>query len=204
MISYIRGRLSEIEEGIVVVEAGGIGYSIQVATSLISELPSIGSEVKIYTYLYIREDAVSLYGFLSKEDLKVFVLLIGVNGIGPKGALAILSVMAPDDLRFAILADDAKSISKAPGVGAKTAQRIIIELKDKLSLEEAFELKRGKAFRGNEQAVCSTVRDEAVQALAALGYSQTDALRAVSMVNIDADTTVEQVIKNSLSKLLML
>ena len=202
MISYVRGRLSEIEENTIVVEAGGIGYGIQVPTSLISALPSMGNEVKIYTYLYIREDAVSLYGFLSKDDLKVFTLLIGVSGIGPKGALAILSVMTPDDLRFAILADDAKSISKAPGVGAKTAQRIIIELKDKLSLEEAFEIKRGKVSGDKEQAD-GTARDEAVQALVALGYSQADALRAVSMINIDAGMTVEQVIKQALSKLLM-
>lgn len=202
MISYVRGRLSEIEENTIVVETGGIGYGIQVPTSLISALPSMGNEVKIYTYLYIREDAVSLYGFLSKDDLKVFTLLIGVSGIGPKGALAILSVMTPDDLRFAILADDAKSISKAPGVGAKTAQRIIIELKDKLSLEEAFEIKRGKVSGGKEQAD-GTVRDEAVQALVALGYSQADALRAVSMINIDGGMTVEQVIKQALSKLLM-
>lgn len=202
MISYVRGRLSEIEENTIVVETGGIGYGIQVPTSLISALPSMGNEVKIYTYLYVREDAVSLYGFLSKDDLKVFTLLIGVSGIGPKGALAILSVMTPDDLRFAILADDAKSISKAPGVGAKTAQRIIIELKDKLSLEEAFEIKRGKVSDGKAQAD-GTVRDEAVQALVALGYSQADALRAVSMVNIDTDMTVEQVIKQALSKLLM-
>lgn len=202
MISYVRGRLSEIEENTIVVEAGGIGYGIQVPTSLVSVLPSMGNEVKIYTYLYVREDAVSLYGFLSKDDLKVFTLLIGVSGIGPKGALAILSVMTPDDLRFAILADDAKSISKAPGVGAKTAQRIIIELKDKLSLEEAFEIKRGKAESGKEQ-VDGTARDEAVQALVALGYSQADALRAVSMINIDAGMTVEQIIKQALSKLLM-
>ncbi len=202
MISYVRGRLTEIEESAIVVETGGIGYGIWVPTSLISALPSMGNEVKIYTYLYIREDAVSLYGFLSKDDLKVFTLLIGVSGIGPKGALAILSIMTPDDLRFAILADDAKSISKAPGVGAKTAQRIIIELKDKLSLEEAFEIKRGKASSGREQTD-GTARDEAVQALVALGYSQSDALRAVSMINVEAGMTVEQIIKQALSKLLM-
>lgn len=131
----------------------------------------------------------------------MFKLLIGVSGIGPKGALAILSVMSPEDLRFAVLSEDAKSISKAPGVGNKTAQRLIIELKDKLSLEEAFEIKKAKTA-GSENAG-SEVRDEAVQALAALGYSQSDALRAVNMIEINDTSSVEQVIKQALSKLLM-
>ena len=201
MISYIKGRLVEVEDSIIVVETAGIGYDILVPSSIISELPSAGNEVKIYTYLYIREDAVNLYGFISRDDLKIFKLLIGVSGIGPKGALAILSVMTPDDLRFAVLSEDAKSISKAPGVGNKTAQRLIIELKDKLSLEEAFEIKRAKSE--DKENACVKVRDEAVQALAALGYSQSDALRAVNMLDIADTATVEQVIKQALSKLLM-
>lgn len=201
MISYVKGRLTEVDESIIVVETSGIGYNILVPSSLLSELPSVGSEVKIYTYLYIREDAMNLYGFVSRDDLNIFKLLIGVNGIGPKGALAILSVMTPDDLRFAVLSEDAKSISKAPGVGNKTAQRLIIELKDKLSLEEAFEIKRAKS--AGKENTGSAVRDEAVQALAALGYSQSDALRAVNMLEITDTASVEQVIKQALSKLLM-
>lgn len=201
MISYVKGRLAEMGEGIIVVETSGIGYNILVPSSVVSELPPIGNDVKIYTYLYIREDAMNLYGFLCRDDLNVFKLLIGVSGIGPKGALAILSVMSPDDLRFAVLSGDAKAISKAPGVGNKTAQRIIIELKDKLSLEEAFEIKSSK--NSSNANAGSTVRDEAVQALAALGYSQSDALRAVNMIAITDDSTVEQVIKQALSKLLM-
>ena len=144
---------------------------------------------------------MNLYGFMSRDDLKVFKLLIGVSGIGPKGALAVLSVMTPDDLRFAILAGDAKAISKAPGVGAKTAQRLIIELKDKLSLEDAFRIKSEHTAAVNVP-VDSKVKDEAVMALVALGYSQSEAFRAVNMVET-ADADVEQVIKQALSKLLM-
>ncbi|MBQ9886373.1 MAG: Holliday junction branch migration protein RuvA [Lachnospiraceae bacterium] len=201
MISYVKGRLTEIDENTIVIETAGIGYNIQVPGSVLSQLPSMGSEVKIYTYLYIREDAMNLYGFMSRDDLKVFKLLIGVSGIGPKGALAVLSVMTPDDLRFAILAGDAKAISKAPGVGAKTAQRLIIELKDKLSLEDAFRIKSEHTAAVNVP-VDSKVKDEAVMALVALGYSQSEAFRAVNMVET-ADADVEQVIKQALSKLLM-
>ena len=139
MYSYIKGILTDMEEDLVVVEAGGIGYNIYTTGQTFRLLPAIGQEVKLYTYLNVREDAMILYGFLTKDDLRVFRLLIGVNGIGPKGALAILSVMTTDDLRFAVLGDDAKAIAKAPGIGAKTAQRVILELKDKLSLEDAIE-----------------------------------------------------------------
>ena len=201
MISYVKGRLTEIDENTIIIETAGIGYNIQVPGSVLSQLPSMGSEVKIYTYLYIREDAMNLYGFMSRDDLKVFKLLIGVSGIGPKGALAVLSVMTPDDLRFAILAGDAKAISKAPGVGAKTAQRLIIELKDKLSLEDAFRIKSDHTATVNVP-VDIKVKDEAVMALVALGYSQSEAFRAVNMVET-ADADVEQVIKQALSKLLM-
>ena len=141
MYSYIRGTLADVEENLVVIEAGGVGYNIYTTGQTLDYLPSIGEELKLYTYLQVREDAMQLYGFLTKDDLRVFKLLLGVSGIGPKGALAILSVMSTDDLRFAVLGEDAKMIAKAPGIGSKTAQRLILELKDKLSLEEAFEQK---------------------------------------------------------------
>ena len=150
MYAYIKGVLADVEEESVVVEAGGIGYRIYTTGQTFDYLPVVGEEVKLYTYLNVREDAMILYGFLTKDDLRVFKLLIGVNGIGPKGALAVLSVMTTDDLRFAVLGDDAKVIAKAPGIGAKTAQRVILELKDKLSLEEAFELKSEHVSRQNE------------------------------------------------------
>ena len=120
MYSYIRGELAEIEFDHVVVETNGIGYEIFIPTNCFDYLPGIGAECKIYTYLYVREDIMMLYGFLTKDDLSLFKQLITVSGIGPKGAIGILSALSADDLRFAILAGDSKAIAKAPGVGAKT------------------------------------------------------------------------------------
>lgn len=200
MYSYIKGILTEIEEDKIVVEANGIGYNIYTTAQTFDYLPSLGEEVKMYTYLHLREDIMMLYGFLTKDDLKVFKLLIGVNGIGPKGALAILSVMTTDDLRFAVLGDDAKAIAKAPGVGAKTAQRLILELKDKLHLEEAFEQKlehqtTATLPKGN------SVKNEAVQALVALGYSSSEALKAMSDIQITEDMDVEDLLKAALKNM---
>ena len=132
VISYIRGPLEEKREDSVVVEAGNIGYRIFIPSSVLGELPGLGEEVKIYTYFSVREDGMSLFGFLSRQDLEMFRQLIGVNGVGPKSALGILSALKPDVLRLAVISGDAKAISKAPGVGAKTAQRIILDLKDKI------------------------------------------------------------------------
>ena len=132
MIQYIHGTLCEISDGMIIVEAGGIGYGINVPSSVIGELPAVGTEVRIYTYYSVKEDSQSLFGFLYKEDREMFVQLIGVNGIGPKGALAILSALKPDDLRMAIITGDAKAISSAQGIGKKTAERVILDLKDKI------------------------------------------------------------------------
>ena len=138
MISYIRGTLAEIEEDRILVDVGGIGYGIYMPGESITRLPAVGTEIKIHTYLNVREDAMQLFGFLTKDDLRVFRLVIGVSGIGPKGGLNILSCLSPDDLRFAVMAGDAKAISKAPGIGKKTAEKLIIELKDKLSIEDTL------------------------------------------------------------------
>ena len=151
MYSYIKGTLVEASAEGIVVDNQGIGYGILVPGQVLEYLPSIGEEVKIYTYHYVREDMIALYGFLTREDVNIFKMLIGVSGIGPKGALAILSVMSTDDLRFAILGEDAKAIARAPGIGAKTAQRLIIELKDKISLEDAFEQKLAKQRKTLQQ-----------------------------------------------------
>lgn len=203
MISYIKGELADVTEQSIVLECSGIGYEIAVPVSTLTELPSIGNEVKIHTYLYVREDAVNLYGFLTKEDLYVFKLLIGVNGIGPKGALGILSAITPDELRFAILADDVKTIAKAPGIGNKTAQKLIIELRDKLKLSDVFEQSLANKSKGAEtvEAANMDIRSEAVQALASLGYSLSEATKAVGKVEIDSDTTVEQLLKDALKKI---
>ena len=146
MISYIKGALGAVEDDVIVVETGGIGLAVHVPLSLLEELPALGEEVTVYTYFQVREDAMTLYGFLHRQDREMFKQLIGVNGIGPKGALGILSIMRPDDLRIAIVSGDAKAISKAPGIGAKTAQRLILDLKDKVDLEEVMMASFGRSF----------------------------------------------------------
>ena len=139
MIAFIKGILNTVSEDRIVVENNGVGFEILVPGSVVGALPQVGNEVKIYTYTYVREDALQLYGFLTRDELDMFKLLITVSGIGPKGALGILTVMDADTLRFAILSDDSKSIAKAPGIGAKTASKLILELKDKCHLEDMLE-----------------------------------------------------------------
>ncbi len=204
MYAYIKGILAEITEDAIIVENQGIGYEIAVPGQVFDYLPSVGEEVKIYTYHYVREDAILLYGFLTKEDVRIFKMLIGVSGIGPKGALAILSVLSTDDLRFAILGDDAKAIAKAPGVGAKTAQRVIIELKDKLSLEDAFEQKLANQAQKAELNPAVGVKNEAILALTSLGYSQSEALKVLQGIEISPDSQVEDVLKMALKQMAFL
>lgn len=205
MYSYIKGELAEIAgEDLIVVEANQIGYNIRVPAQVLDYLPETGSQVKIYTYLYVREDAYMLYGFLTRDDLKVFKLLLGVSGIGPKGALAILSVMSTDDLRFAVLGDDAKAIAKAPGVGNKTAQRLIIELKDKLSLEDAFEQKLAKSEHQPMHSELKGKKNEAVEALVSLGYSSSEALKVLGQIEITEDSSVEDILKTALKQMAFL
>ena len=197
MFSYIKGELAEINIDHIVIDVNGIGYQIFIPTNTLNYLPSIGESVKIHTYLYIREDAMILYGFLTKDDLEMFKLLITVSGIGPKGGLGILSTLSSDDLRFAVLSGDSKAISKAPGIGAKTAQRVILDLKDKMSLEEAFEQKL-ENNKNISQSENNSVKNDAVLALTSLGYSSTESLKAVSKVEITEDMDVEAVLKASL------
>ncbi len=202
MYAYVKGTLEEITEDAVVVEAGGIGYNIRVSTTTAELLPSPGSEIKIYTYTLVREDALSLYGFLTRDDLEIFKKLITVNGIGPKGGLAILSVMSADALRFAIMAGDAKSIAKAPGIGSKTAERVILDLRDKVSLEDTLR-GLGEPVGGPESAAAGAGADnvmkrEAIEALVALGYSASDATAAVKRVEVTGDATVESILKSAL------
>ena len=134
MISYIRGTLAEAQGSLIVVEAGSVGVNINVPLSLVEGLPSVGEEVTIYTCLRVTDDALTLYGFGSRNDLEMFRQLLNVSGIGPKGALGLLSVLTPDELRVAVVTGDAKALTRAPGVGAKTAQRIILDLKDRVCL----------------------------------------------------------------------
>ena len=197
MYAYIKGILAEVNTDSIVIENQGIGYQVYVSLQALEELPAIGMEVKVYTYLHVREDAMVLFGFPDREDLKMFQMLLTVSGVGPKGALGILSALSGDDLRFAILSGDSKAISKAPGIGAKTAQRVILELKDKVSLEDAFETKTAHIAGGNVM-VNGTVKNEAIQALVALGYSSSEAMKAVSQVEISQEHKVEDVLKLAL------
>ena len=171
--------------------------------SSIEHVSRIDGEVKIHTYFQVREDAMQLYGFLSKDDLEMFRLLLNVNGIGPKAALGVLAGLTADELRFAVLSDDIKTISKAPGIGKKTAQKLILELKDKLKLEDAFEKKLA-----HEQEAASVSgflihdgRQEAAEALIALGYSSTDAMKAVRKVTDVSPDDVEALLKAALKQL---
>ena len=182
MYSYIKGELAEVNTDHIVIDVGGIGYMIYIPAQSLNYLPGIGEMLKVHTYLYMREDAMILYGFLTKDDLEMFKLLITVSGIGPKGGLAVLSTLSSDDLRFAVLSGDSKAISKAPGIGSKTAQRVIIDLKDKLSLEDAFEKKLEHENEKINVSSNSLVKNDAVMALNALGYSSTESLKAVSVL----------------------
>lgn len=198
MYSYIKGELAEVNTDHIVIDVGGIGYMIYIPAQSLNYLPGIGEILKVHTYLYMREDAMILYGFLTKDDLEMFKLLITVSGIGPKGGLAVLSTLSSDDLRFAVLSGDSKAISKAPGIGSKTAQRVIIDLKDKLSLEDAFEKKLEHENEKINVSSNSQVKNDAVMALNALGYSSAESLKAVSKVEMTDDMDVEDVLKAAL------
>lgn len=205
MISYIRGTLAGVEEDRIIVETAGIGYGIYMPGEAITRLPAVGSEVKIHTYLNVREDAMQLFGFLTKDDLKVFRLVIGVSGIGPKGGLNILSCLSPDDLRFAVMAGDAKTIAKAPGIGKKTAEKLIIELKDKLSIEDTL-ARIGAPEEENFEAASASneVQAEAIQALTALGYAAAEAAKAVKLAAPSPEDSVENVLKAALKQMISL
>ena len=165
MIAYIKGAVEFKGSDFAVIECGGIGYRVNMPLTQLTLLPSFGTEVKVFTYMYIREDILDLYGFVSEEALRTFELLISVNGVGPKAAMSILSALEPGSLAAAISGGDHKSISKAQGIGAKTAQRIVLELKDKI----------GKAPVGMTDVIRSAMEsnsvNEAISALVALGYS---------------------------------
>ncbi len=202
MYAYIKGTLEEITEDNIIVEAGGIGYNVKVSAATAQLLPGLGNEVKIYTYTLVREDTFSLYGFLTRDDLEIFKKLITVNGIGPKGGLAVLSVMSADDLRIAVLSGDAKAIARAPGIGSKTAERVILDLRDKISLEDALKNIGGtpdsSAVSPDGTSMDNAMIKEAVEALTALGYSVTDATSAVRKVEMTEGMTVETLLKAAL------
>ncbi len=199
MIAYIKGEITDITEDNLVLESNGIGYNIKISASTAAILPELGEVMKIYTYTSVREDAFQLYGFLTKDDLSIFKKLITVSGIGPKVGLSVLSALSADELRFAIAAGDAKAISKAPGVGKKTAERVILELKDKISIEDSFANISGNSrMESFESGTHASAKNEAVEALTALGYSSSEALRAVKQVVLEEGMNTEEILKQAL------
>lgn len=195
MFAYIKGRLEEVysNSNKVVVDVGGIGYEVTVPSSLISKLPEQGSIVKLYTYFNVREDVQELYGFYGKEDKNIFEKLITVSGIGPKVAMGILSTLSASQLAVAIVTGDIKTLCTAPGVGKKTAQRIVLELKEKIDKEEIIQ--------PPEPEMPSAAQDhthEVVQALIALGYNSSEAMEALSSIedkNQDVSTLIRLALK---------
>lgn len=202
MFAYIRGTLSDIDENIVIVENNGVGYAISSSMSTIRQLPNIGSEIKLNTKLIPKEDSLTLYGFYDKEELKMFELLLSVSGIGPKGALAILSSMTVSDIQFAVAGEDAKAFSACPGIGKKTAERAIIDLKDKVDIIGAFEAKITSDLSGKKsKAPVITVKEEVLEALVSLGYSASNAARALDKMTITESTTTEQLLSDTLKQM---
>lgn len=205
MFSYIKGPLVEALESVIVVEAGNIGWNIHVPLSVLDRLPRTGEEVRIYTSFQVREDAMTLYGFLTRQDLEMFRMLLGVTGIGPKAALGILSVMRPEELRMAIISEDAKSIARAPGIGPKTAKRVILDLKDRIRTEDILPGGVSESYMAPAESASFRAPEgaakEAIEALVALGYSLSEASRAVRQVSVDGEMTAEAVLKASLKYL---
>lgn len=198
MISYIKGTLTAVFLDGIIIENNGIGYDIK--TPVMSDkLPKMGSECMIYTYMYVREDAIGLYGFLTREELDTFKLLIAINGIGPKAALAVLSTLTVRELKFAVLSDDTKTICKTPGIGPKGAKRMIIELKDKLELEEMDgEPMSEEPFDSAPEDVVSIT----AQALISLGYSNSEAYRSIQAVEGRQEMDTETLLKAALKKMI--
>ena len=201
MIYSVTGKLLCVGPGYAVVEAGGVGYRCSTTAATLAKLPARGNTVTLLTHLYLREDALELFGFAGEEELRCFRLLIGVSGVGPKGALAILSAVSPQRLMLAIAAGDAKAV-KAPGVGPKTAQRIILERRDTVPTEELAGGAAGAGLPGLELlagAGEASPQGEAVAALVTLGYGQSEAAAAVA--GLDPELPVDGLIKGALRKL---
>ncbi len=197
MIAYIKGIIEEIELDQVIVDHNGVGYNIFMPQSDL-EILGIGEEVKIHTYLSVREDAMQLFGFLSRESLKLYKMLLGVSGVGPKGGLAIISACPGDSLQMAIISGDSKAIAKAQGIGNKTAQKVILELKDKISIEEVIVSSGAESFGKN---TTSSAQTDAIEALTSLGYSQTAAFQAVKSVPNSETMDVEELLKLALKNI---
>lgn len=205
MIAYVKGMFAEADGNAVIIEtAGGIAYEVAVMASDLDKLPAKGEELKLYTYLQVKEDGVALFGFLSKQDLSVFKLLITVSGIGPKLGLGILSSIGAEELKMAVIAEDADRLAAAPGIGKKTAGRLVIELKDKilaLATEFAEAFVEKTVAKGGESEEAKKLRENALQVLVALGYAEKEATKAVKAVEITEGMTDDEMVRLSLRQL---
>ena len=201
MISYIKGILEDMSPGMVVLDNHGIGYQMIVPMRGES-FPKIGQEIKIYTHMHVREDDVSLFGFLSKEEKEAFELLIGVNGIGPKVGLSVLSTLSVYELKMAVISEDVKTISKTPGLGPKGAKKLILELKDKLSFEELEEDGVGAEIFDTSADSSDSVMIT-IEGLVSLGYSKSEAAIAVNKVEDAKDLTPEELLKKALKNIMI-
>lgn len=201
MIAYVDGIIEDITEDNVVVDVGGMGYNVKISADTAARLPGIGEHTRIYTYTCVREDAFWLYGFLSRNELDIFKKCITVNGIGPKGAQAILSVMDADSLRYAIMSGDTKAIAKAPGIGAKTAERLILDLKDKIKIDDAMISREIAQTAQGNIGIDNPQIQEAVEALVSLGYGQAESMKAVKAVEKAEAMDAGKLLKAALKKM---
>ena len=198
MIYSVKGTLTVKELGFAVIECGGVGYGCRTSYNTVSQLGDIGSEAKLYTYLYVREDVVELFGFATLQELSCFKLLISVSGVGPKAATAILSDVTPEKFALLVASGDSKAFTKTKGIGAKTAQRLVLELKDKISSESVSGSisSDAAAFAGIASAESSSAVSEALEALMVLGYTQGEA--APILGKLDPSLSTQELIKETL------
>lgn len=197
MFAYIKGSLEVKTRGYVVIDVNGVGYKIFMSETAIEKIGEIGNIVKVHTYLKVREDDMSLYGFNTNEELRMFELLLQVSGIGAKSAITILSNITPSSFALAVITNDIAKIKALPGIGPKTAQRIILELKDKIKTEEA--ISEDRSININEQVIDNEKISEAISALQVLGYSKKEIEKAIQKV--DNSLSVEEIIKIGLKNL---
>ena len=198
MFYYLSGVVAHIEPYLAVIDCGGVGYACRTTDHTMSRL-EMGKTAKLYTYLHVREEIFELYGFGSESELGCFRMLIGVSGVGPKAALAILSANSPEGLAMAIVSGNEKALTSAPGIGKKIAQRIILELKDKLAKGQ-LTVSGGESFAGGITVIPENKASEACAALAVLGYSQSEISVALQGIDLDA-FSLEDVIKQALKKM---
>ena len=196
MIYSVRGKLTHIENNLAVVECAGVGYAVRTSAVTISRLPGMGEETTLYTYLHISENSIDLFGFADQGELNCFKMLLGVTRVGPRAALSVLSSVTAEQFALAVASGDAKTLSRAPGLGMKTAQRIILELKDKISKEQAA---TGISMPEIPLMSSSSNASEAINALVVLGYTQSEAAGVIT--KLDPELSVEDMIKQGLQKL---